>query len=115
LALKITRTILRGLIQEAIITESGWDTGVVAADPIVLLSFAKAYAKVGTAVQEQLEDLVTAYFDGPGSSSPQWVEAVFNVNPNAVDVVRREMRGMNEGIDEMLEEYDTTYNAGDNE
>ena len=111
--MKITRKILRGLIQETILKESGWEMGVASADPTVLLSFAKAHANLGTAVQEQLDDLAMAYYDGSGADSPEWVEAVFQVNPNAVDVIRRELLGMNEGIDELIEEYDATYNAGD--
>ncbi len=107
--MKITRGHLRALIKETIITEAGWETGVSAADPTLLLDFARAYAKVGSAVQEQFEQLVMAYFDS-GPESPEWEDAVFGVNPNAVDMLRREMRGMNEGIDEMFEEYDKTYN-----
>ena len=109
--MKITRNHLSALIKEAIITESGWESGVSAADPTVLIEFARAYAKVGAAVQEQFESLISAYFDGGGSETPEWEEAVFGVNPNAVDMLRRELRGMNEGIDEMFEEYDKTYNA----
>ena len=108
--MKITRGHLRALIKETIITESRWEAGVSAADPTVLLDFARAYAKVGSAVQEQFEQLVVAYFDS-GPESPEWEDAVFGVNPNAVDMLRREMRGMNEGIEEMFEEYDKMYNS----
>ena len=109
--MKITRGHLRALIKETIITESGWESGVAAADPTVLLDFARAYAKVGAAVQEQFEQLLSAYFDSGGADSPEWEEAVFSVNPNAVDMLRREMSGMNEGIDELFEEYDMMYNS----
>jgi len=109
--MKITRGRLRALIKETIITESGWESGVAAADPTVLLDFARAYAKVGAAVQEQFEDLISAYFDSGGSESPEWEDAVFKVNPNAIDMLRREMHGMNEGIDELFEEYDKMYNS----
>jgi hypothetical protein len=109
--MKITRGHLRALIKETIITESGWEGGVSAADPLTLIEFAKAYAKVGAAVQEQFDQLVEGYFDSAGPESPEWEEAVFSVNPNAVDMLRREMRGMNEGLDEMFEDYDTMYNA----
>ena len=51
--MKITRGHLRALVKESIIAESGWESGVSAADPTVLLDFARAYAKVGTMVQEQ--------------------------------------------------------------
>ena len=108
--MRITRGHLRALIKETIITESGWEGGVSAADPTVLLDFARAYAKVGRAVQEQFEQLVISYFDS-GPESPEWEDAVFGVNPNAVDMLRREMRGMNEGIDEMFEQYDKTYHS----
>ncbi len=108
--MKITRGPLRALIKEEIISESGWEAGVAAADPVTLIQFARAYAKVGTAVQEQFLELVMAYVDH-GNESPEWEDAVFSVNPSAVDMIRREMRGMNEGIDEIFEEYDKMYNA----
>jgi hypothetical protein len=109
--MKITRGHLRSLIKETIITEVGWEGGVSAADPTVLLDFARAYAKVGTMVQEQFEQLVSAYYDSGGVESPEWEEAVFSVNPSAVDMLRREMGEMNEGIDELFEEYDKMYNS----
>lgn len=112
--MKITRGHLRALVKESIIAESGWESGVSAADPTVLLDFARAYAKVGTMVQEQFEQLVMAYFDS-GPESPEWEDAVFGVNPNAVMMLRQGMNGMNEGIDEMFEEYDTMYNSGEAE
>ena len=55
-----------------------------------------------------------AYFDS-GPESPEWEDAVFGVNPNAVMMLRQGMNGMNEGIDEMFEEYDTMYNSGEAE
>ena len=51
-----------------------------------LIDFAKAYASLGHAVQEQVDQLVSAYFSGGGPDSEAFEEAVYEVNPNAVDL-----------------------------
>ena len=63
-------------------------------DPADLLEFAKAYSHLGSSIQDQLEHLI----DGDAD----WK----NVNPNAVDVMRRELSGFNEQIDSVLENYE---------
>lgn len=56
-----------------------------------LIRFAKAYAGLGDAVTEQLDDLLSGDFDG--------------INPNAVELIRDRLGGMNSEIDEAVNVY----------
>lgn len=56
-----------------------------------LVDFAKAYAKLGWSVQEQLHDLLR--------------DPEADVNPNAVEAMKQ-LRGRNRELDEMLSAYD---------
>lgn len=60
-------------------------------DPADLLDFAKAYVSMGSAVQDQLHDLLDGDYD---------------INPNAVDVMKSALGGMNEQIDTAIAEYE---------
>ena len=57
-----------------------------------LISFAEAYSSLGDAVTEQLKDILESGAD----TDPD------NVNPNAVEMIVRELGGLNEEIDESL-------------
>jgi len=57
-----------------------------------LLEFARAYASLGNAVQEQVENLVASYFnDGPDSE--KFEEVAWEQNPNAIDLATDRLRG----------------------
>lgn len=62
------------------------------ADAASLVVFAKAYASLGAAVQEQLEDLLEFQEDA-------------DINHNAFDVMERTLRGMNREIDEAMDAW----------
>ena len=51
-----------------------------------LIEFAKAYCSLGSAVQEQVDQLVSAYFSGGGPDGDRFEDAAFSVNPNAIDL-----------------------------
>lgn len=61
-------------------------------DGASLIAFAKAYASLGVAVQEQLEDLV------------EFQESA-DINHNAFDLMERALRGMNREIDEAMDAW----------
>lgn len=61
-------------------------------DATDLIGFAKAYAGLGNAVQEQLDDILDEAEND-------------DVNPNAVDLMQRELGGFNEEIDETIAIY----------
>ncbi len=50
-----------------------------------LIEFASAYASLGSSVQEQVDQIVSAY--NSGGESQQFREAVYEVNPNALNMV----------------------------
>jgi len=57
-----------------------------------LLEFARAYASLGNAVQEQVENLVASYFnDGPDSE--KFEKVAWEQNPNAIDLATDRLRG----------------------
>lgn len=62
-----------------------------------LLEFAKAYASLGNAVQDQLHDIM----DDPQS----------DVNPNAIDLIKERLGGANEEIDYAIQAYEE-YQTG---
>lgn len=54
-----------------------------------LMRFARAYSKLGWAIQEQLDDLVNGNCD--------------DLNPNAVDEINRTMRGYDDDLDAAID------------
>jgi hypothetical protein len=61
-----------------------WGDGV---DPgSDLIYFAKAYAGLGGAVQSQVDAIVAASFSGGGLDSEEFVETVYEQNPNAIQM-----------------------------
>jgi hypothetical protein len=64
-----------------------------------LLAFAKAYRDLGDAVQSQLDDILDGNFD--------------EVNPNAIRVIKQQLGGCHNDIDDAIREYFDTKNATD--
>ena len=112
-SVSVTRRQLRRLISEVSWSdETGSD----------LLDFAKSYASLGGAVQEQIDSIVSAYFHH-GLKSQEFQEAVYEVNPAAVEMaigrMGRAIRylGTDEAEDIMtvLETAQKIYVEGDEE
>jgi len=61
-------------------------------DPGDLIEFAKRWASLGDAVTEQVWDVV----DDPGTDE---------VNPAAIELARRHLHGLNQGVDLAIDEY----------
>jgi hypothetical protein len=88
--MKITNRQLKKIIKEEkqkLLIEFG-PQGTDGASP--LLDFATAYSRLGSAVQEQVEDVVKAWITG-GPDSPEYEDAVMNTNPNALVVARDQL------------------------
>jgi len=90
-----------------------------------LIDFAKAYAGLGGAVQEQFSALVHEW-NINGAHTPDWEEAVYEQNPNAIDMVEQRLssvlknmaRDGNEDAESLLdviEEAQKIYRQGDAE
>jgi hypothetical protein len=82
--MKLTRKLIRRLVKEEtqrMLNEASWsdETG---SD---LLDFAKAYASLGGAVQEQIDSIVSAYY-AHGFKSQEFQEAVYEQNPAAIEM-----------------------------
>ena len=83
--MKITKRQLRRIIKEEkakVLNEWG-DSIETGSD---LIDFAKAYAGLGGAVQDQVDAIVAAYFNAGGQEDPQFEETVYEQNPNAVSM-----------------------------
>ena len=123
--MKITKRQLRRMIKEEkhrMLNEM-WGGSVETGSD--LIDFAKAYAGLGNAVQQQVEALSNAWLL-QGAHEPDWSEAVYEQNPNAIDMaIQRLSPGLKflarEGVEEaesllhMFEEAQKTYEQGDAE
>jgi hypothetical protein len=65
-----------------------------------LIDFARRWADLGDAVAEQLSQVV----DDPRAAAGLR-RADLEVNPNAIELARERIGGLNEGIDTAIEEY----------
>jgi hypothetical protein len=75
------------------------------ADAGDLIDFAKRWAALGEAVSEQVEQVV----DDPNCGS-MWNEGTENgVNPAAIRMAKERLGGLNQGIDQALEEFLETH------
>lgn len=102
--MRISKNQLQDIINEEIasallrsenrrLTEARSPGGVLyKVDAASLITFAKAYASLGLAVQEQLDDLVEFQEDA-------------DINHNAFDVMERALRGMNRELDEAMDAW----------
>jgi hypothetical protein len=82
--MKISKRQLRRIIKEEkrklLSEQGGWDV-----DPgNHLVSFAKAWAGLGGAVQEQVVAILVAWNEG--AHHPDWEGSVYEQNPNAIDM-----------------------------
>jgi hypothetical protein len=117
---KLTRRQLRRLIneenQKILKEQGGWDV-----DPgNHLVSFAKAWAGLGGAVQEQVEAILVSWNEG--GHEPDWSETVYEQNPNAIDMAvqrlgpfLRDLGEDGETLWDALEEAQKIYRQGDDE
>jgi len=90
-----------------------------------LIDFAKAYASLGGAVQQQVDAVVGAYVNGGGPESDQFLDVVYEQNPNAIsmamDKVGRLVRNSHglgdegEMVFEALQAAQDLFEQGDNE
>jgi hypothetical protein len=83
--MKITKNQLRRIIKEekTRLLKEQWgnvDTG----SP--LIEFAQAWASLGNAVQEQVAAVMGAYNNSGGLGDQRFKEAVYDQNPNAIDM-----------------------------
>jgi len=90
-----------------------------------LIDFAKAYSGLGSAVQQQFDALANEW-NINGAHSPDWEEAVYEQNPNAIDMVEQRLtsalkRLAQEGSEDaeallsIIEEAQKIYRQGDEE
>lgn len=90
-----------------------------------LIDFAKAYSSLGSAVQQQVEMLANAYIV-QGAHDGEWDEAVYEQNPNAIDMAEQRLTSVlkrlsREGSEDagylldMFEEAQKIYRQGDAE
>jgi len=118
--MRITKRQLRRLIKEEkrklLREQGGWDV-----DPgNYLVSFAKAWSGLGGAVQEQVIAVLVAWNEG--AHEPDWSEAVYEQNPNAIDMAvqrlgpfLRDLGEEGEMLWDALEEAQKIYRQGDAE
>ena len=117
--MKITKRQIRRIIKEEASSLLSEQYGSEVETGSDLIDFAKAYASLGNAVQEQVDRVIAAYFSGGGPDSPQFEEAVLGQNPNAIDMaidrlgrVGRMMGGEAEDILNALDVAKEIYEAG---
>ena len=123
--MKITKKHLRRIIKEERqkLLKEQWGGSVETGSD--LIDFAKAYSSLGNAVQQQVEMLANAYIV-QGAHEPDWSEAVYEQNPNAIDmaeqrlspILKRLAREGNEDAEyllDMIEEAQKIYRQGDAE
>jgi hypothetical protein len=70
-------------------------------DSYELIDFAKAYRKLGDAVQDQLDSILN--------------DSQANVNPNAIDLIKDELGGLNREIDDAIAAYEEELGERDDD
>jgi hypothetical protein len=119
--MRITKRQIRRIIKEeasSLLSEQ-WGGGNETGSPIV--DFAIAWSGLGGAVQEQVSSLLSAYFNA--STSKDFEEAVYEQNPNAIDMAMQrlasplQMMGSDESeeILDALKDAQKIYLQGDEE
>lgn len=120
--MKITKRQLSVIIKEELnrVNES-WGMEIETGSE--LIDFAKAYASLGAAVQEQVDTIVSAYYNN-GEDGDGFKEAAYEVNPNALDLAMEKlarplrMMGGSTEAEEILiaiEEAQRLHRMGDEE
>ena len=109
--MKITKRQLKRIIKEERkkILKEQWGSGNETGSAIV--DFANAWCGLGGAVQEQVGSLLSAYFNA--STSGDFEEAVYEQNPNAIDMAMQRLAGPLQmmGSDESEEILDALKDA----
>jgi len=79
-----------------------------------LIEFAKAYASLGNAVQEQVDQVIRAYINF-GPESDDFEEAVLDVNPNAINMalkrLQRPARMLGDQAEDVVDALSVTLQA----
>ena len=115
--MKVSKKRLRSIIREEksrlLSEQGGWDeeTG----SP--LIDFAQAWSSLGGAVQEQVTAVLAAWNEG--AHEPDWSDAVYQQNPNAIEMAVRKLgpflRDLGEEgelVWDALEEAQNVFNQG---
>jgi hypothetical protein len=120
--MKITKRQLRRIIKEEkhkLVNENVWARGESAS---ALLTFGRAYAGLGSAVQEQVDAVVDAYLAGGArewDANQHFLDVVYEQNPNAIEMAHNKLRGplrLLVGAEDVLDALDeamNAFNAGD--
>ena len=120
--MKVSKRQLRKIIKEEkaqLINEMWGDSVDTMSD---LISFAQAYSGLGSAVQDQVDAIVAAYNEW-GGERDQFVDVLYEQNPNAIDLAYGRLGsvlGMMDGddalaISEALEAAQEIYAMGEAE
>jgi len=123
--MKISKRQLRRIIKEEKQKLLKEQFGSMAETGSDLIDFAEAYSGLGNAVQEQFSVLVNEW-NNNGAHSPDWEDAVYEQNPNAIDIVEQRLasvlkRLVQKGSDDakqllyVIEEAQKIYRQGDDE
>jgi len=119
--MKITKTQLKNLIKEELSrVDEMYQSQVESGSE--LIEFAKAFSSLGSAVQEQVSQLIGAYYH-LGEESVGFIESVYELNPNAISLaferLARPLRVLegkeSDDILEALEMAQKIYMQGDDE
>lgn len=98
--MKLTAKQLRKLV-ESVINEGTPYVGneIYEADPSDMIEFARAWSKLGWAIQEQVIEFIDAGGEMDG----------IDINPNAVDEAKNALQGFNASIDDMFDRFDEWF------
>jgi len=124
--MKVSKRQLRRIIKEEkrlLSEQGGWGESVESGSD--LIEFAKAYAGLGGAVQQQFDALAAGWIQD-GAHEPAWSELVYEQNPNAIDMAASRLQSLlkrlsstgNEDAElllDMLEDAQEIYRKGDEE
>jgi hypothetical protein len=88
--MKITKRQLRRIIKEekTKILNEQWGNSESSSP---LIQFAQAWAGLGGAVQEQVSSIIEAYHNSGGVGDQRFDEAVYDQNPNAIDMAMQRL------------------------
>ena len=84
--MKVTKRQLKRIIKEerTRLLKEMWGESVDTGSP--LIEFARAYMGLGDAVASQVDSVVEAYNNSGGLGDQRFKEAVYEQNPNAIDL-----------------------------
>ena len=121
--MKVTKRQLKRIIKEEKrkLLREQWGSRLDTGSDII--EFAKAYVSLGNAAQEQVDAVVSAYNNSGGADSEDFMEAVYEQNPNAISMAYDKLGrilGMMEdddaiGIQEALQAAMEIYEQGNDE